>query len=318
MNKDIRLSVGFWHHPKTKKTVKRLGLEGIRSVQVLWLWAAQNRPDGNLSGMDWEDIELAADWNGTERAFFDLCVGTWIDEHEDGYALHDWQENNPWQAEAKVRSQKASNAAKARWGKDKDKSESKLTQISPCSRNAQAMLKHTPSNARAKQAHQSSNAPLLSSPKEEIPPLPPVGGRKGGISSGNEKEKAPNPMTVAIDAFTGNAKLRSTLQAFLAQRQRKGKPVVLDDLPLLLRKLTEAAGPTPEAQTAVVEQSLTNEWTGFFPIRGHAQIPSWSSVDTDAVLAKIRRGIREALPPAESAARAAAIRAMLRCPEARA
>lgn len=75
MNTDIRLSVGFWQHPKTKKTVKRLGLEGIRSLQVLWLWAAQNKPDGNLVGMDWEDIELAADWQGEERAFFDHCLG---------------------------------------------------------------------------------------------------------------------------------------------------------------------------------------------------------------------------------------------------
>ena len=62
MNTDIRLSVGFWQHPKAKKTARRLGLEGIRSLQVLWLWSTQYRPDGNLSGMDWEDIELAADW----------------------------------------------------------------------------------------------------------------------------------------------------------------------------------------------------------------------------------------------------------------
>lgn len=121
MNTDIRLSVGFWQHPKTKKTVKRLGLEGIRSLQVLWLWAAVNRPDGVLSGMDWEDIELAADWQGDERAFFEFCLGTegasmWIDEDESGYILHDWADHNPWQAEAEARSESARKAAKARWG----------------------------------------------------------------------------------------------------------------------------------------------------------------------------------------------------------
>ena len=36
MNTDIRLAVGFWQHPKTRKTIRRLGLEGIRSLQVLW------------------------------------------------------------------------------------------------------------------------------------------------------------------------------------------------------------------------------------------------------------------------------------------
>lgn len=103
MNTDIRLSVGFWQHPKAKKTVRRLGLEGIRSLQILWAWAAVNRPDGNLSGMDWEDVELAADWQGEERKFFDTCLGMWIDESPHGYALHDWQEHNPWVAEAEVR-----------------------------------------------------------------------------------------------------------------------------------------------------------------------------------------------------------------------
>lgn len=107
MNTDFRLSVGFWQHPKTKKTARRLGLEGIRSLQVLWAWVAVNRPDGNLSGMDWEDVELAADWQGEERKFFDTSLGMWIDESPDGYALHDWQEHNPWASEADTRSDAA-------------------------------------------------------------------------------------------------------------------------------------------------------------------------------------------------------------------
>ena len=100
MNTDVRLYTGFWQHPKTKKMVKRLGLEAARSLQILWLFTAQNKSDGLLSGMDWEDIELAADWQGEEHAFFDYCLGVWIDETNQGYAIHDWEEHNPWQAEA--------------------------------------------------------------------------------------------------------------------------------------------------------------------------------------------------------------------------
>lgn len=107
MNSDFRISVGFWQHPKTKKTVRRIGLEGVRSLQILWAWAAVNRSDGNLSGMDWEDIELAADWQGEERKFFESCLGVWIDETEEGCSLHDWQDHNPWVAEADVRSDAA-------------------------------------------------------------------------------------------------------------------------------------------------------------------------------------------------------------------
>lgn len=150
MNSDIRLSVGFWQHPKTKKTARRLGLEGIRSLQVLWLWSTQYRPDGNLSGMDWEDIELAADWQGEERKFFDTCLGMWVDETPDGYVLHDWQEHNPWQSEALARSEKAQKAAQARWGKANNINEQCLT------------------DAQAMPEHDSSNAPLpFPSPEEE-------------------------------------------------------------------------------------------------------------------------------------------------------
>lgn len=206
MNTDIRLSVGFWHHPKTKKTVKRLGLEGIRSLQILWLWAAMNRPDGVLTGMDWEDIELAADWHGEEKVFFECCLGLWIDEDERGYTLHDWSDHNPWQAKADERSESARKAANARWANANTKNESQEksqknshskidnnpdvlnahneiyseTSQEKCAQNADAMRAHEMRNADAMRAQCGRNAdamrthemrtcpsPLLSSPKEE-------------------------------------------------------------------------------------------------------------------------------------------------------
>jgi hypothetical protein len=61
-NFDIRLSIGFWDHPKTGRLIRRLGLQGAISLQILWLWSTQHRPDGVLSGLDAEDIEFAARW----------------------------------------------------------------------------------------------------------------------------------------------------------------------------------------------------------------------------------------------------------------
>ena len=159
MNTDIRLSVGFWQHPKTKKTVKRLGLEGIRSLQVLWLWAAVNRPDGNLAGMDAEDIELAADWKGNEGEFCAFCLGVWIDEADGGYALHDWAEHNSWQAKAKDRSESARKNANVRWGKEKSRQPHQVG-------NAPSMPSQCEDDANAMQPHQVGNAPSPSpSPK---------------------------------------------------------------------------------------------------------------------------------------------------------
>ncbi|GEB79242.1 hypothetical protein DDE01_06570 [Desulfovibrio desulfuricans] len=107
MNTDIRLSVGFWSHPKVKRLARRCGLEGVRSLQILWMWAAQNRPDGNLSGMDALDIELAADWLGDEGALVAELHGRFLDGEEGTWELHDWQEHNSWAAQADDRSDAA-------------------------------------------------------------------------------------------------------------------------------------------------------------------------------------------------------------------
>ena len=109
MNTDIRLSVNFWQNYKTKKLERRLGLAGVKSLQILWLWAAANRPSGVLSSMTGEDIECVAEWNGE----FDLFVKTlvelrWIDvDANNNYILHDWAENNEWASQADTRADKA-------------------------------------------------------------------------------------------------------------------------------------------------------------------------------------------------------------------
>jgi len=111
MNMDLRLNLGFWDHPKTLKLARRLGLEGVRSLQVLWIWAAKNRPDGDLAGMDTEDVEIAARWEGEPGAFVSALRDLrWVDEDPDGpggLRLHDWAENNPWVAESRDRSDAA-------------------------------------------------------------------------------------------------------------------------------------------------------------------------------------------------------------------
>ena len=105
MNTDIRIAVNFWTHPKTGKLVKLTGLEGVRSLQILWAWVANNKPDGILSDMDPDDIEFAADWRGNTGQFFDAIIGKWIDVEEGVFCVHDWIEHNPWVAESKERSE---------------------------------------------------------------------------------------------------------------------------------------------------------------------------------------------------------------------
>ena len=108
MNKDIRLALGFWSHPKTKKLQKRIGLEAVRSLQILWMWAAQNRPDGVLTEMDTEAVEIAADWSGKDGEFLSELIGLrWVDDVDGVLSLHDWAEHNGWAAKAEERSNAA-------------------------------------------------------------------------------------------------------------------------------------------------------------------------------------------------------------------
>lgn len=108
MSNDARLSTALPAHPKTKKLLRRLGPGAGWALVCLILWARENRPDGDLSGMSVEDIELAVDWSGENDAFVAALVAVgFLDGTENGYSLHDWDDHQPWAAGSEARSEKA-------------------------------------------------------------------------------------------------------------------------------------------------------------------------------------------------------------------
>lgn len=121
MNKDIRLAVTFPDHPKTVRLINRLGLEGVWSLIRLWLFAAQQRPDGRLVNMDVEDIAIAAKWPHDAKEFVETLLDPkirFLEQGNDGYLIiHDWHEHNTYAAHAQERSEKARKAAVAKWEK---------------------------------------------------------------------------------------------------------------------------------------------------------------------------------------------------------
>ena len=105
---DIRIDVEFFSHPKTVKLERRLGLEAVKALMVLWTWAARNRPDGDLAGLENEDIEIAAGWMGeVNKLASTLNALGWLDGEPGAFRLHQWEEHNPWVAEMQSRSDKA-------------------------------------------------------------------------------------------------------------------------------------------------------------------------------------------------------------------
>lgn len=174
---DARISIALPSHPKTKKLIKISGTDAAWRLVCLFLWAAQNRPDGVLSGMDAEAIELAVDWPGEDGAFVASLIRVGFLDNDDGeFVIHDWHEHNPWAAGADDRKQKAQfNALCKHHGRE----EAARRMPEYAAKHVKAKEQHADSNKPAEQtpatsmrAAENSNAPSLTpsltpSPKEE-------------------------------------------------------------------------------------------------------------------------------------------------------
>jgi 5-methylcytosine-specific restriction endonuclease McrA len=121
MADDARLSTALPRHPKTVKLKRRLGEAGCWGLVCLFLWVADNRSDGDLSGLSSEDLEIAADWAGEPGLFVTTLEGVgFLDGSEGSHSIHDWQEHNPFAATRGRRVAAARQAAAVKWGIDPD------------------------------------------------------------------------------------------------------------------------------------------------------------------------------------------------------
>lgn len=148
MNIDIRLSLDFFDHPKSKKLKKRLGLEGVMALLKLWAWTAGNRPGGMLTGLDAEAVELAADWDGEDGTFVSTLLDLRLLDDADGtFAIHDWEDHQAYASKSEERSSKAKKAAEVRWSKAKEEREADTSNAQPMLTDATSINEHAFSNA---------------------------------------------------------------------------------------------------------------------------------------------------------------------------
>lgn len=197
MNIDIRLSLEFFDHPKTKKLRKRLGIEGVMALLKLWAWTAGNRPGGILTGLDAEAVELAADWDGEEGAFVaELLALRLLDEDDSVFSIHDWEEHQAYASKSEERSSKARKAAEARWSKAQEMPEKSAS-------NAHSML----GNATSIQEHAVSNAPETRSQKPVFNISTPdgvvVGAESADETKPGEKRQAHTSPACPYDTIVG-------------------------------------------------------------------------------------------------------------------
>ena len=95
----IQVYSNLAEHPKIYALVDRLGLrrnyEAVGIVVSLWLWAAKNAPDGDLSGFPERAISAAIGVSSKKEK--ELCKALveagWLDEKTSGgFLIHDWDE----------------------------------------------------------------------------------------------------------------------------------------------------------------------------------------------------------------------------------
>ena len=106
-------------HPKTVKAARMLGVgvpQVIGHLHLLWWWALDHAPDGDLSRFDADDIALAAWWQGNEELFVHALrncgPGDSCGFLSDDQKLHDW---NEYGGKYTSRVESARKAANARW-----------------------------------------------------------------------------------------------------------------------------------------------------------------------------------------------------------
>ena len=162
MNTDIRLSVGFFSHPKTIKLMRQAGAEGVVCLQRLWIWAAQNRVDGCLVEFEVDDIEIVAGWTGESGLLVQTLEALrFLDKDGDAYCLHGWAEHQEYVTQEPARIEKARKAAQKRWSNARGNANDANG----------AMPDDAASNASSIAR---SNAPNQTNPNQEEKTSPPV------------------------------------------------------------------------------------------------------------------------------------------------
>lgn len=248
MNTDARISVGLPNHPKTKKLIRRLGPSGSWALVRLFLWASQNRPGGDLSGLSDEDIELAVDWPEKPGALVSALVEVrFVDGAEGARAIHDWGHHNPWAAGHKDRSDKARKAGLvSRYGKEK----------------GERMFHAGQANSQLQVNGESYSSPaLVSAPYNPVslPSPSPTPLPKDKKTAGAVVETKEIPSWLTEKAWSEYRQHRKTMRKPLSPLSES-------------KALTVLAGLVADGNdaVAVIDQSIANGWAGLFAIKNGA------------------------------------------------
>ena len=123
MSDDIRLKINFKGHRKRRKLKKLLGASYLDYLTDIWLTVAEERPDGNISDWDDDDLLIAASattpFKGPAHKLREALIDVGFLDAGDTLKLvvHDWTEHQPWVIGSPMRKEKNKRNAMIRWAK---------------------------------------------------------------------------------------------------------------------------------------------------------------------------------------------------------
>ena len=86
------------------------------------------------------------------------------------------------------------------------------------------------------------------------------------LNTKDSKKERKSSYNEIIDTLVTDPKLKEALIEFIKMRKLSKKPPTDHALELLIKKLYKLSS-NPETQIAIVEQSILNNWQGFFPLK---------------------------------------------------
>lgn len=83
-------------HPKTRKLARRLKVAiptAVGHLHILWHWALDYAPNGDLAQRDPEDVAVGARFEGEPNDLIEALVDAgFVDRADDALRLHDWDD----------------------------------------------------------------------------------------------------------------------------------------------------------------------------------------------------------------------------------
>ena len=297
-------------HPKLKRLARGLGISeptAIGHLILLWGWAMDYAPDGDISEFDAEDIAGVAGWDGDADTFIAALLSCgirgdgFLERTEDGGLIfHDWEENIGSDLE-----QRRKAAEKIRKYRAKKKSD--LPEACNGVRNGVRNGHDTGYVTVACNGYVTGEKRGDEKRGEEIPPLPPQGGggagggQTGGISSQSQE---PQGFGAFWAAYPRRVQRQAAVKAWRGLLRQAGATAA--DVTEAARAYAEAAarrGTPPDKIMHPATFLHEERWRDWLPPggasylealgaggRGRAQAPQDAPMTYEEAVARYRGG----------------------------